>query len=97
MTETYKWYAAGYRYPVFETIRTGHLSDSLKAEFFSTAFYYPPGMHQYLKTDTANTELHKKYRRVLSNRLIMMTIMIIQQSHLLISHITYTPILYKQS
>lgn len=63
MTETYKWYAAGYRYPVFETIRTGNLSDSLKAEFFSTAFYYPPGMHQYLKTDTANTELQKKIQK----------------------------------
>lgn len=26
MVDTYKWYAAGYRYPIFETVTTGNLS-----------------------------------------------------------------------
>lgn len=58
--ETYQWYAAGYRYPIFETIRTGKLSDSLNTEYFSTAFFYPPSKHTYLKNDTANLELQNK-------------------------------------
>lgn len=60
IVETYQWYASGYRYPIFETIRTGNLSDSLKTAYFSTAFFYPPGQHMYLKSDTANLELQKK-------------------------------------
>lgn len=60
IVETYQWYALGYRYPIFETIRTGHLSDSLKTAYFSTAFFYPPGKHMYLQSDTANLDLQKK-------------------------------------
>lgn len=52
--ETYRWYVKGYRYPIFETIRTGNLRDSLKNEYFSTAFFYPPDEHIYLKDDKEN-------------------------------------------
>ncbi|MDD2797227.1 MAG: hypothetical protein PHV20_01400 [Bacteroidales bacterium] len=42
--DTYSWYAAGIRYPVFESIRTtinkkGNSSDTT---LFTTSFYYPP-------------------------------------------------------
>jgi hypothetical protein len=53
-TETYRWYAKGYRYPVFETIRTFDISDTAKTEIFATAFFYPPLEHYYLVQDSAN-------------------------------------------
>lgn len=60
VVENYKWYAAGYRYPIFETVRTGKLRDSLRTEYFSTAFFYPPDQHRYLETDTANIALQER-------------------------------------
>ncbi len=51
--ETYKWYSKGYRYPVFETIRTVHRLDSIK-DVFTTAFFYPPQEHYYLEDDPEN-------------------------------------------
>lgn len=38
--ETYSWYTKGYRYPVFETVRSINAIDS--TEIFKTAFFYPP-------------------------------------------------------
>lgn len=57
MVETYKWYAAGYRYPIFETVSIGSPPTDAKAEYFTTAFYFPPHKHAYLKTDEKNTQL----------------------------------------
>lgn len=60
VTETFRWYAKGYRYPVFETIRSWeqHQNNGLKAnhkkyEFLATAFFYPP-QEQYYLGDEAN-------------------------------------------
>ncbi|MDR0863661.1 MAG: T9SS type A sorting domain-containing protein, partial [Candidatus Symbiothrix sp.] len=49
---TCRWYSRGYRYPVFETIRSINLQDSVK-EVFNTAFFYPP-QEQYYLQDEAN-------------------------------------------
>lgn len=49
--ENYKWYSKGYRYPIFETVKT---VDSLQIEEFSTAFFFPPQEHYYLDTDPDN-------------------------------------------
>lgn len=57
VVDTYRWYAAGYRYPVFETVSTGNYSTAAKTEYFTTAFYFPPDKHAYLKTDRKNTSL----------------------------------------
>ncbi|MDO5665168.1 MAG: T9SS type A sorting domain-containing protein [Bacteroidia bacterium] len=57
MTDTYRWYAAGYRYPVFETVSTGSAPSHSKTEYFTTAFYFPPNKHNYLKTDKKNASL----------------------------------------
>ena len=51
--ENYKWYSKGYRYPVFETIRTIHSQDSIQ-DVFTTAFFYPPQEHLYLENDFDN-------------------------------------------
>lgn len=55
-TETFKWYAKGYRYPVFETVRTfmKQNTDTAFVEKFSTAFFFPPQDHFYLDNDPDN-------------------------------------------
>lgn len=61
--ETYRWYVQGYRYPIFETIRTGSMQDSLKSEYFSTAFFFPPEEHSYLANDDENlNEQNRLYK-----------------------------------
>lgn len=50
--ETCRWYTKGYRYPVFETVRSYNLMDS--TVYFKTAFFYPPQDHYYLADDPAN-------------------------------------------
>ena len=53
--EIHRWYSKGYRYPIFETLRSVNLSDS--SVIFSTAFFFPPQDHLYLDTDSANLAL----------------------------------------
>lgn len=53
--ETCRWFSKGYRYPVFETVRSINLKDS--SEIFKTAFYYPTQDHLYLDTDPENQAL----------------------------------------
>ncbi|NDW19020.1 hypothetical protein D0T53_08860 [Dysgonomonas sp. 216] len=45
--ETYRWYAKGYRYPIFEIIKSFLVSDTTKQEGFKSAFLYPPQNHFY--------------------------------------------------
>lgn len=41
--ETYRWYAKGYRYPVFETICSyNYFEGNKRYANFTTAFFYPP-------------------------------------------------------
>jgi hypothetical protein len=54
--ETCKWYSKGYRYPLFETVRTVHRLDSIE-DVFTTAFFYPPQEHYYLENDEENSAL----------------------------------------
>jgi len=56
-TEVCRWYAPGYRYPLFETIRNISLPTTKgKAEKddLATAFYFPPYKHAYLEIDPIN-------------------------------------------
>jgi hypothetical protein len=53
--ENYLWYAKGYRYPIFETIRNIDTNDSIHSEYFATAFFYPPVEHYYLENDAENS------------------------------------------
>jgi len=52
--ENYKWYSKGYRYPVFETVRTHRNTDTEQANKFETAFFFPPQDHFYLDNDKDN-------------------------------------------
>ncbi len=62
LIDTYKWYAAGYRYPVFETVSTRSSPASAKNECFTTAFYSPPEKQLYLRTDEKNDSLLSELR-----------------------------------
>jgi hypothetical protein len=56
-TETCRWYAPGYRYPLFETIiNRGRTSpqDTIETDDMATAFYFPSSMHAYLEEDPQN-------------------------------------------
>lgn len=54
--ETFQWYAKGYRYPIFETIRSYNVNvqDTSRTENFKTAFFFPPQEHYYLSDDDVN-------------------------------------------
>jgi hypothetical protein len=53
--ETFRWYEKGYRYPIFETVRSWEQHrDSADYEFLNTAFFYPPQEHYYLDDDEDN-------------------------------------------
>lgn len=54
VSETYKWYAKGYRYPIFESVKTYHQEDSIQSKAFKTSFFFPPQEHLYLDDDNEN-------------------------------------------
>ena len=55
--DTYRWYMAGYRYPVFETVKSISNNYGRARDFFSTAFFYPIKDHSYLDNDPENRDL----------------------------------------
>ena len=67
VVETVRWYEEGYRYPVFETVRSWQKnSNSEDYTFLNTAFFYPPQEHYYLETDPQNqmiVEAHRKGKK----------------------------------
>lgn len=52
--ETYSWYVLGYRYPVFETVKSMVMRGDSITESFSTSFYYPIEDLNILAPDPAN-------------------------------------------
>jgi hypothetical protein len=62
--ETFRWYEKGYRYPVFETVRSWEKQrrnegneNNEDVEFLATAFFFPPQEHYYLDDDEENLAL----------------------------------------
>jgi len=56
--ETFRWYENGYRYPVFEVVRSWDIyRHSKEYTFLNTAFFYPPQDHYYLETDPENQQI----------------------------------------
>jgi len=52
--ETYQWYVKGYRYPIFETVKSITNKHGEITDFFDVAFFYPPQEHYYLEDDPEN-------------------------------------------
>jgi hypothetical protein len=58
VVETFRWYENGYRYPVFEVVRSWNIyKQSKDYTFLNTAFFYPPREHYYLETDPGNQQI----------------------------------------
>jgi hypothetical protein len=58
VVETFRWYEKGYRYPVFETVRSWEQhSNNRRHQFLNTAFFYPPQEHYYLDDDEDNLSI----------------------------------------
>lgn len=55
----YRWYAEGYRYPVFETVCCETFRLGIPIAYYTTAFYYPPEEHVYLENDPLNMQLQE--------------------------------------
>lgn len=58
-SETYRWYAEGYRYPVFETVETITLIHGNPVSLYNTAFMYTPSDQYY----DLNNDLENQVRR----------------------------------
>lgn len=63
--EIYRWYAEGYRYPVFETITHTYYKNDKPLSRFNTAFYYPPCEQQFESPDSVNSRVRE---RLVQNR-----------------------------
>ncbi len=53
----YRWYVAGWRYPILEAYVTGGTQS--QAPLFTTAFYYSPREQECLSDDNPNTLIRK--------------------------------------
>lgn len=61
--DTYRWFADGYRYPVFEAIKGSILKNRKPFNHFATAFYYTPSDQYYdLENDPENQERREKLK-----------------------------------
>lgn len=59
-----RWYAPGYRYPVFETFENSIYKCGSLYKHFNTAFYYPPTEQQYLEDDPENRAIRDRLAMV---------------------------------
>ena len=61
--DTYRWYADGYRYPVFETVDSKFMKDGTLRKHFNTAFYYTPEEQYYeLENDDDNQDKRERIK-----------------------------------
>jgi len=61
---TYSWYVPGYRYPIFETIKSKTIKQDSIVQNFTTSFYYSIENTKKLTTDLANDKLQKATNNV---------------------------------
>lgn len=60
--DIYRWYAKGYRYPVFETVTHTYYQGSQPLSNYVTAFYYPPHEQQFKNEDKNNNSVLRQLR-----------------------------------
>lgn len=59
-TDTYRWYASGYRYPVFETVQTSIITSATPTRHFYRSYYYPLKEQIYLPKDRVNMNIRER-------------------------------------
>lgn len=57
--DTYRWYAAGYRYPVFETTEADIIRDGQAYPHIRSTYYLPAYVQAWLEDDRENEELRE--------------------------------------
>lgn len=57
---SWRWYADGYRYPVFETTQSMVYNMGNSYEHFATSFYYPPNEQYYGLDDDPENRLKRE-------------------------------------
>lgn len=59
--ETYRWYAPGWRYPVYETVSNRYVVNEKPVEYSRSSFYYKPVDQYYdLDSDPVNQAVREK-------------------------------------
>lgn len=58
---TWRWYADGYRYPVFETTQSMVYNMGNSYEHFATSFYYPPNEQYYGLDDDPENRFKREH------------------------------------
>lgn len=66
--ETFRWYALGYRYPIFETVRGVTVKSGKSKDFFALSFIYTPEEHAYLSDDAVNLALLSAEEKEFENK-----------------------------
>jgi hypothetical protein len=61
--ETYNWYAPGYRYPVFESVRSTIITENVEKTDYSTAFYFPIAHMESLADDPENEAIRENIKQ----------------------------------
>lgn len=59
LVDTYRWYARGYRYPVFETLETNIVSKGKTMRRFGKAYYFPASMQVFNEPDDINERIRE--------------------------------------
>lgn len=59
LVDTYRWYARGYRYPVFETIETNVISKGKTMRRFGKAYYFPASRQVFNDSDDINEKIRE--------------------------------------
>ncbi len=59
LVDIYRWYAKGYRYPVFETIETNVVSKGKAIRRFGEAYYFPAYRQVFNESDEINEKIRE--------------------------------------
>jgi hypothetical protein len=60
ITDTYRWYEEGYRYPIFETVQSYRILKNKTLPLRETTYVYAPYEQEFLKQDPQNEKVKKE-------------------------------------
>ena len=63
LLETHLWYAPGYRYPIFETVKSMIIRDDVTDDDYVTAFYFPLAGLENLQEDPENDAIREEMKQ----------------------------------
>ncbi|GHT60562.1 hypothetical protein AGMMS50239_09750 [Bacteroidia bacterium] len=60
ITDTYRWYEEGYRYPIFETVQSCRILKDKTLPLREATYVYVPYEQEFLRQDTENEKIKKE-------------------------------------